>query len=218
MMRECGGVICLALDGPIVDRLQLPLQPRRNLIANQAMFTVSIEARDGVTTGVSAADRARTISLAGDPAAGPDDFCTPGHIFPLRAAEGGVLARTGHTEAAIEIARLAGLTPAMAICEIVNPDGQHGPAGRSAALCRAACAEYRDDQRPCAGSARMTVESALRFALVRSAYRPDIVSQLAQGAKTVLDGAKIGYDEIAVSGSLEIPAAVAMICQSRKAV
>lgn len=123
MIRECGGIVCLALDPGIVERLDLPLQPRRNLIANQAMFTVSIEAKDGIETGVSAADRAATILKAVDPASRPDDFCTPGHVFPLRADAGGVLARAGHTEAAVEISRLAGLTPAAVICEIINADG-----------------------------------------------------------------------------------------------
>lgn len=123
MIRECGGFVCLALDGVSVDRLQLPLQPRRNLIDNQANFTVSIEARRGVSTGVSAADRAVTVKTAIDPKSGPDDICTPGHVFPLRAAEGGVLERAGHTEACVDISRLAGLKPAAVICEIMNRDG-----------------------------------------------------------------------------------------------
>ena len=123
MIRECGGFVCLALEASIVDRLALPLQPRRNLIDNQANFTVSIEARHGVSTGVSAADRAVTIKTAIDPRSGPDDICTPGHIFPLRAAEGGVLARAGHTEACVDVAKLAGLRPAAVICEIMNCDG-----------------------------------------------------------------------------------------------
>ncbi len=123
MIRECGGIVCLALEEAIVDRLDLPLQPRRNLIDNQANFTVSIEARRGVSTGVSAADRAVTIKTAIDPLSGPDDLCTPGHVFPLRAAEGGVLARAGHTEACVDISRLAGLSGAAVICEIMNPDG-----------------------------------------------------------------------------------------------
>lgn len=123
MIRECGGFVCLALDGASVDRLQLPLQPRRNLIDNQANFTVSIEARRGVSTGVSAADRAVTVKTAIDPKSGPDDICTPGHVFPLRAAEGGVLERAGHTEACVDISRLAGLKPAAVICEIMNRDG-----------------------------------------------------------------------------------------------
>jgi len=122
MIRECGGFVCLALEASIVDRLALPLQPRRNLIDNQANFTVSIEARHGVSTGVSASDRAVTIKTAIDPRSGPDDICTPGHIFPLRAAES-VLARAGHTEACVDVAKLAGLGPAAVICEIMNRDG-----------------------------------------------------------------------------------------------
>jgi 3,4-dihydroxy 2-butanone 4-phosphate synthase/GTP cyclohydrolase II len=124
MIRECGGFVCLAIDGATADRLQLPLQPRRNLIDNQANFTVSIEARRGISTGVSAADRAVTVKTAIDPKSGPDDICTPGHMFPLRAAEGGVLERAGHTEAGIDIARLAGLKPAAVICEIMTGDGR----------------------------------------------------------------------------------------------
>jgi 3,4-dihydroxy 2-butanone 4-phosphate synthase/GTP cyclohydrolase II len=123
MIRQCGGFVCIALDAAIVDRLNLPLQPRRNVIANQAMFTVSIEARHGVSTGVSAADRVTTIRTAIAPQSGPDDLCVPGHVFPLRAQAGGVLARGGHTEAGVDIARLAGFTPAAVICEIMNDDG-----------------------------------------------------------------------------------------------
>lgn len=123
MIRECGGFVCLALAPAIVDRLELALQPRRNLIDNQANFTVSIEARHGISTGVSAADRALTIKTAIDPRKGPHDICTPGHTFPLRADPGGILARAGHTEAAVELAQLAGLTGAAVICEIMNPDG-----------------------------------------------------------------------------------------------
>ena len=89
----------------------------------QTAFTVSIEARDGVTTGISAPDRARTIAVAIDPTKGPDDIVTPGHVFPLMARDGGVLVRTGHTEAAVDIARLAGLNPSGVICEIMNDDG-----------------------------------------------------------------------------------------------
>jgi 3,4-dihydroxy 2-butanone 4-phosphate synthase / GTP cyclohydrolase II len=123
MIRECGGFVCLAIDGATADRLRLPLQPRRNLIDNQANFTVSIEARHGVSTGVSAQDRAATVKTAIDPKSGPDDICTPGHMFPLRAVDGGVLERAGHTEACVDVARLAGLKPAAVICEIMNRDG-----------------------------------------------------------------------------------------------
>lgn len=123
MIRQCGGFVCLPISGDIADRLNLELQPRRNMLPLQAPFTVSIEAKSGVSTGVSAADRVKTIRDAINPATGPDDISTPGHIFPLRAQEGGVMDRAGHTEAAVDLARLAGLTPAGVLCEIMNDDG-----------------------------------------------------------------------------------------------
>ncbi len=123
MVREGRGLVCLALDGKIVDRLKLPMMPQRHESKFGTAFTVSIEARYGVSTGISAADRARTIRTAIDPESGPDDIAMPGHVFPLRAREGGVLSRAGHTEAAVDIARMAGLTPAGVICEIMNDDG-----------------------------------------------------------------------------------------------
>ncbi len=117
------GLICLALPGERIDRLGLPLMARTNQSRHETAFTVSIEARDGVTTGISAHDRARTIAVAIDPSSGPADIVTPGHVFPLRAREGGVLVRAGHTEAAVDIARLAGMNPSGVICEIMNEDG-----------------------------------------------------------------------------------------------
>jgi 3,4-dihydroxy 2-butanone 4-phosphate synthase / GTP cyclohydrolase II len=119
------GLICLALHEEQVRRLNLPmmLSPGRPGPALGTAFTVSIEARHGVTTGISAADRARTIRLASDPDVRPDDIVTPGHVFPLRARQGGVLVRTGQTEGSVDLARLAGLTPAGVICEIMNDDG-----------------------------------------------------------------------------------------------
>jgi 3,4-dihydroxy 2-butanone 4-phosphate synthase/GTP cyclohydrolase II len=117
------GLICLALPRQRVEELRLPLLPQHNASRLQTAFTVSIEAREGVTTGISASDRARTVAVAIDPTKGPDDIVTPGHIFPLMARDGGALVRAGHTEAAVDIARLAGLTPAGVICEIMNDDG-----------------------------------------------------------------------------------------------
>tara|TARA_A100001391_G_scaffold199558_1_gene182731 strand:- start:8210 stop:9499 length:1290 start_codon:yes stop_codon:yes gene_type:complete len=117
------GLICLALSKTRVDALGLELMSRKNRTRHETAFTVAIEAREGVTTGISAADRARTISVAIDASKGPDDIVTPGHVFPLVAREGGVLVRAGHTEAAVDIARLAGLNPSGAICEIMNEDG-----------------------------------------------------------------------------------------------
>lgn len=117
------GLICLALTKERVEHLGLDLMSRNNGTRHETAFTVSIEAREGVTTGISAADRARTISVAIDTSKGPDDIVTPGHVFPLVAREGGVLMRTGHTEAAVDVARLAGLNPSGVICEIMKDDG-----------------------------------------------------------------------------------------------
>jgi 3,4-dihydroxy 2-butanone 4-phosphate synthase/GTP cyclohydrolase II len=123
MSKHARGLICLALDRPRVEVLGLPLMAQRNGTRHQTAFTVSIEAREGVTTGISAADRARTIAVAIDPAKAAQDIVTPGHIFPLVARDGGVLVRAGHTEAAVDLARAAGLLPAGVICEIMNDDG-----------------------------------------------------------------------------------------------
>ncbi|MDO5703960.1 MAG: 3,4-dihydroxy-2-butanone-4-phosphate synthase [Paracoccus sp. (in: a-proteobacteria)] len=117
------GLICLSMTGARVDALGLALMSPKNSSRHETAFTMSIEAREGVTTGISAHDRARTISVAIDPTRGAADIATPGHVFPLRAREGGVLVRAGHTEAAVDIARLAGLNPAGVICEIMNEDG-----------------------------------------------------------------------------------------------
>jgi 3,4-dihydroxy 2-butanone 4-phosphate synthase / GTP cyclohydrolase II len=117
------GLICLTLTGARIDALGLPLMASKNSSRHETAFTVSIEAREGVETGISAKDRARTVAVAIDPTKGPQDIATPGHIFPLRAKDGGVLVRAGHTEAATDIARLAGLNPAGVICEIMNDDG-----------------------------------------------------------------------------------------------
>ena len=123
MAKHARGLICLALTRERVEQLGLPLMAQHNGTRHQTAFTVSIEAREGVTTGISAADRARTVSVAIDPSCGPQDIVTPGHVFPLVARDGGTLERTGHTEAAVDLARLAGLTPAGVICEIMNDDG-----------------------------------------------------------------------------------------------
>ena len=123
MAKHARGLICLALTRERVEQLGLPLMAQHNGTRHQTAFTVSIEAREGVTTGISAADRARTVAVAIDPSCGPQDIVTPGHVFPLVARDGGTLERTGHTEAAVDLARLAGLTPAGVICEIMNDDG-----------------------------------------------------------------------------------------------
>jgi 3,4-dihydroxy 2-butanone 4-phosphate synthase/GTP cyclohydrolase II len=124
MARQACGLICLALDGAICDQLQLPMMVAENRSRFGTAFTISIEAAEGVTTGMSAKDRARTILAAVDPAAKPIDLARPGHIFPLRARDGGVLVRTGQTEGIVDLCRLAGLRPAGVICEITKPDGE----------------------------------------------------------------------------------------------
>jgi 3,4-dihydroxy 2-butanone 4-phosphate synthase / GTP cyclohydrolase II len=116
-------VICVPLPGEDLDRLQLPLMTAQNTERMRTAFTISVDARDGVTTGISAADRARTVRALVDSATKANELVRPGHIFPLRYAEGGVLRRPGHTEAAVDLARLAGLAPAGALAEVVNDDG-----------------------------------------------------------------------------------------------
>ena len=123
MAKHGRGLICLALTGKRVRELDLPLMARTNESRHRTAFTVSIEAREGITTGISAADRARTIAVAIDPVSGKSDIGSPGHVFPLVARDGGVLVRAGHTEAAVDLARLAGYAPAGVICEIMNDDG-----------------------------------------------------------------------------------------------
>jgi 3,4-dihydroxy 2-butanone 4-phosphate synthase/GTP cyclohydrolase II len=117
------GLICLALTSERVNELELPAMSRRNGSRHQTAFTVSIEAREGVTTGISASDRARTIAVAIDPTKKAADIASPGHVFPLEARDGGSLVRAGHTEAAVDVSRLAGLNPSGVICEIMNEDG-----------------------------------------------------------------------------------------------
>ena len=123
MACHARGLICLAITQERSSELRLKPMAQRNESGYGTAFTVSIEAKEGVTTGISAHDRARTIAVAVDSTKGPEDLVTPGHIFPLTARDGGVLVRAGHTEAAVDISRLAGLTPAGVICEIMNDDG-----------------------------------------------------------------------------------------------
>ncbi|MEC7463586.1 MAG: 3,4-dihydroxy-2-butanone-4-phosphate synthase, partial [Pseudomonadota bacterium] len=123
MAKYGRGLICLAMTGERIDQLGLSLMSNDNRSQFETAFTTSIEAREGVTTGISASDRARTVAVAIDPSHGRDDIVTPGHIFPLRAQDGGTLVRTGHTEAAVDLSRLAGLNPSGVICEIMNEDG-----------------------------------------------------------------------------------------------
>jgi 3,4-dihydroxy 2-butanone 4-phosphate synthase/GTP cyclohydrolase II len=123
MARYGRGLICLPIAGPRLDELRIPMMVHENTSALGTAFTVSIEARKGITTGISAADRATTIKTVLDPRTRPEDLARPGHVFPLRAQEGGVFMRAGQTEASVDLARLAGLYPAAVICEIMNDDG-----------------------------------------------------------------------------------------------
>ena len=123
MAGHARGLVCLAMEKQALERLDLRDMCPRNTSLHETAFTVSIDAASGVSTGISAADRARTIAVAIDPASRPEDLARPGHIFPLAAREGGVLTRVGHTEAAVDFTRLAGLYPAGVICEIMNDDG-----------------------------------------------------------------------------------------------
>ena len=123
MARHGRGLICLAMTRARTEELGLELMSRNNGTRHETAFTVSIEAREGVTTGISAADRARTIAVAVDASKGAGEIVTPGHVFPLVARDGGVLVRAGHTEAAVDVSRLAGLNPSGVICEIMNEDG-----------------------------------------------------------------------------------------------
>jgi len=123
MIRECSGIVCLCLTADKVRELELPPMAAENGSKYGTPFTVSIEARHGVTTGVSAADRVTTIRAATAPNARPEDVVRPGHVFPLRAAPGGVLMRAGHTEGSVDLAHLAGLSPSAVLCELMNPDG-----------------------------------------------------------------------------------------------
>jgi 3,4-dihydroxy 2-butanone 4-phosphate synthase/GTP cyclohydrolase II len=123
MVRHTSGVVCMPLEGERLDELQLPMMVADNTTAYRTAFTVSVDAKRGTTTGISAADRATTVHTLIDRASTPDDLARPGHIFPLRYREGGVLKRAGHTEAAVDLARLGGLYPAGVLAEIVNDDG-----------------------------------------------------------------------------------------------
>jgi 3,4-dihydroxy 2-butanone 4-phosphate synthase / GTP cyclohydrolase II len=135
MTRQAGGWICLALTPERCDELGLDLMAAKNESAHQTPFTVTIEAREGVTTGISVHDQAHTMQVAIDPSKGDEDIVTPGHVHPLKAKSGGVLERTGHTEASIDLARLAGLNPSGVICEIQNEDGTMARADDLAAYC-----------------------------------------------------------------------------------
>jgi 3,4-dihydroxy 2-butanone 4-phosphate synthase len=122
-IREGSGIVCLCLPEEVLARLELPQMVASNESCFQTAFTVTVDAREGITTGVSAQDRVTTIRAAVEDNAQPGDLVRPGHVFPLRAAAGGILARQGHTEGSVDLARMAGMKPAAVLCEITNPDG-----------------------------------------------------------------------------------------------
>src|SRR5882757_807583 len=123
MIRHTSGVICMPVEGHRLDELRIPLMVAENTESQRTAFTVSVDAKHGTTTGISAADRCATVHAILDDATRPEDLARPGHIFPLRYREGGVLKRAGHTEAAVDLARLAGMQPAGVLAEVVNDDG-----------------------------------------------------------------------------------------------
>lgn len=137
MIRECTGIVCLSLTAERLDALKLPQMVRDNTSSMGTAFTVSIEAKEGVTTGVSAADRVQTVKTAVNPDSGPDDLARPGHIFPLRAHPGGIQARAGHTEASVALVEMAGHQPAAVLCELTNPDGSMARLTQVVAFARA---------------------------------------------------------------------------------
>lgn len=134
LIRECSGIVCLCMTEEKVRSLELPMMVEENTSGFQTAFTVSIEAAEGVTTGVSAADRVRTVLAAVADQACPADLRCPGHIFPLKARPGGVLERPGHTEATVDLMRLAGLKPCGVLCELTNPDGTMATLGEAIAF------------------------------------------------------------------------------------
>lgn len=123
LIRECSGIVCVCMTDEKVRSLNLPMMVEDNTSQYQTAFTISIEAAEGVTTGVSAADRVTTVKAAANPKATPADIASPGHVFPLRARAGGVLERGGHTEATVDMCRMAGYEPCGVLCELTNPDG-----------------------------------------------------------------------------------------------
>lgn len=130
MIRECSGIVCLCLTNKKADELELPFMVKENTSSYQTPFTITIEAKNGVTTGVSAADRVTTIQTACAVNARPSDLAKPGHIFPLRARNNGVLERNGHTEASVDLMKLAGLRPEAVLCELMNEDGSMAKLGK----------------------------------------------------------------------------------------
>jgi hypothetical protein len=169
MAKHARGLICLSITAERARPAAPAADGRDNQSGHGTAFTVSIEAREGVTTGISAHDRAHTIAVAIDPTKGPDDIVSPGHVFPLVAKDGGVLVRAGHTEAAVDISRMAGLNPAGVICEIMKDDGSRWPGCRPGRLRPAARPEDRHHRRPdrLSRSRRPTASSCATMASAR---------------------------------------------------
>lgn len=223
MAKEARGLICLTLHHSIVERLRLPMMadPQKNSTPLGTAFTVSIEAREGVTTGISAHDRAHTIRAAIAENARPEDLVVPGHIFPLKAREGGVLERNGHTEGSVDLARLAGKKPAAVICEIMNEDGTMARLPDLqvfAARFNLPIVTIEDlivyrsvnDPLPSPSMLPRGEKSRLnqRFLLIVSSYHQRITSGLAEGArKTLLDNGVAPADILCVAapGAFELP-------------
>lgn len=176
-IRHSSGVICVPMPGALLDRLEVPLMTPHNRDPLRTAYTISVDARDGVTTGISAADRAHTARVLADSATEPWELTRPGHVFPLRAREGGVLVRRGHTEASVDLARLAGLTPAGVLVEIVNDDGtmKRAPALR----------EFADEH----GLAMISIEDLVR-------YRRRHEQQMVRVAQTRLPTAAGEFDAV----------------------
>ncbi|MGW1346318.1 bifunctional 3,4-dihydroxy-2-butanone-4-phosphate synthase/GTP cyclohydrolase II [Kribbella sp. NPDC002412] len=189
LIRYSSGVVCVPMEGAELDRLGIPLMTPHNRERMRTAYTISVDARDGISTGISAADRARTIRVLTDSASEPYDLVQPGHVFPLRGRDGGVLVRPGHTEASIDLARLAGLTPAAVISELVNDDGtmKRGPELR----------EFADEH----GLVLVSIDDLIR-------YRRRTESQIQRVATTTLptqygDFVAHGYRNI-VDGSEQL--------------
>lgn len=194
MAVEARGLICLCLTNEQIDRLGLPLMTKEesNRSPNRTAFTVSIEAAKGVSTGISAADRALTIKVAASPSATREDIIVPGHIFPIRAQSGGVLKRAGHTEASVDLARLAGLNPAAVICEIMNPDGTMARMGQ--------LIEFAHRH----GIKIGTIESLIRYRIQNESFlveraQADLPSRFGEGFKIhVFENLLDGREHVAV--------------------
>ncbi len=186
MVRYSSGYVCAPVTGEILDRLGIALMTPHNRDRLKTAYTVSVDARDGVTTGISAADRARTVRVLADSATEPFELVQPGHILPLRAKPGGVLARAGHTEAAVDLTRLAGLTPAGVIGELINDDGSLMRAPRAARVRRRARSGDDLDRGPQSRTGVVTRRRSRGWSTTR--LPTEFGTFLAYGYRNVVDG------------------------------